>query len=84
MSDGVKLATDVYLPAKGKPPHPRVLIRTPYGKDVGKKIAYMLGPQGYAVVAQDMRGRFGSQGHHAIIFGNDGLAQRRGAAYVQV
>ena len=73
MSDGVKLATDVYLPAKGKPPYPTVLIRTPYGKSVGKGLAANLGPLGYALVAQDMRGRFASEGKPAIIFGNDGL-----------
>ena len=36
-------------------------------------LAGNLCPQGYAVVVQDMRGRFASEGHHAIIFGNDGL-----------
>src|SRR5262245_5723655 len=35
MADGVKLATDVYLPAKGQSPYPTILVRTPYGKDVG-------------------------------------------------
>jgi predicted acyl esterase len=73
MSDGVKLATDVYLPADAKPPFPTILLRTPYGKKAGKGIAQNLGPLGYAVVAQDLRGRFDSEGHHAIIFGNDGL-----------
>jgi predicted acyl esterase len=73
MSDGVKLATDVYLPAKGKPPYPTVLVRTPYGKAVGKGMAPNLGPQAYALVVQDMRGRFASEGKPAIIFGNDGL-----------
>ena len=73
MSDGVKLATDVYLPTKGDPPYPAILIRTPYGKNVGKGLAASLCPQGYALVTQDMRGRFASEGHHAIIFGNDGL-----------
>src|SRR5439155_26715108 len=74
--DGVKLATDVFLPAKGKPPYPAILIRTPYGKDVGKALAGNLTSHGYAVVVQDMRGRFASEGHHAIIFGNDGLGGR--------
>jgi len=73
MEDGVKLATDVYLPSDGKPPYPAILVRTPYGKNVGQGLAAALGPQGYAVVAQDLRGRFASAGHHAIIFGNDGL-----------
>lgn len=73
MSDGVRLATDVHLPAKGKPPYPAILIRTPYGRSAGKGIADALCPQGYAVVAQDMRGRFDSEGQPAIIFGNEGL-----------
>jgi len=73
MGDGVKLATDVYLPGKGKPPFPTILIRTPYGKDGMKGVAANLNAQGYAVVSQDMRGRFASEGSHAIIFGNDGL-----------
>lgn len=73
MGDGVKLATDVYLPARGKAPYPTILIRTPYGKIMGKGLAPNLTTQGYAVVVQDMRGRFASEGHHAIIFGNDGL-----------
>jgi uncharacterized protein len=73
MSDGVKLATDVYLPPNGTPPYPTILIRTPYGKGVGKNLAANLCAHGYALVAQDMRGRFDSGGHHAIIFGNDGL-----------
>lgn len=76
MSDDVKLATDVYLPEKGNTTYPTILIRTPYGKDVGKGLAANLCPQGYAVVVQDMRGRFASEGHHAIIFGNDGLGGR--------
>ena len=73
MSDGVKLATDVYRPARGKPPYPTILVRTPYGKDVGKGLAANVCPQGYALVVQDMRGRFASEGQPAIIFGNDGL-----------
>ncbi|MGV3720594.1 MAG: CocE/NonD family hydrolase, partial [Actinomycetota bacterium] len=73
MSDGVQLATDVYLPAKGKAPYSTILIRTPYDKNGMKALAGNLNAQGYAVVIQDMRGRFASEGHHAIIFGNDGL-----------
>jgi predicted acyl esterase len=76
MADGIKLATDIYLPAKSKPPYPVILIRTPYGKGVGKGIAGNVCPLGYAVVVQDMRGRFASQGQAAIIFGNDGLGGR--------
>jgi predicted acyl esterase len=73
MADGVKLATDVYLPTAGKPPYPTVLLRTPYNKGSGKSIATNLCAVGYAVVVQDLRGRFDSEGQPAIIFGNDGL-----------
>lgn len=73
MSDGIDLATNVYLPGKGMPPYPTILVRTPYGKSGGDGIAGNLCAQGYAVVVQDMRGRFDSKGHPAIIFGNDGL-----------
>jgi predicted acyl esterase len=73
MSDGIKLATDVYLPAQGAAPYPVVLIRTPYDKNSLKGGAGNMCALGYAVVVQDMRGRFSSEGHHAIIFGNEGL-----------
>jgi predicted acyl esterase len=73
MADGVQLATDVYLPATGKPPYPAILLRTPYNKTSGQGIANGLCARGYAVVVQDMRGRFASEGKAAIIFGNEGL-----------
>jgi predicted acyl esterase len=76
MEDGVRLATDIYLPAKGDPPFAVILIRTPYGKDAVRALAPNFGAMGYVVVAQDMRGRFASEGHHAIIFGNDGPGGR--------
>jgi predicted acyl esterase len=73
MRDGVKLATDVYLPAKGGPQFPALLLRTPYDKNGNRGLAAAAAKAGYALVVQDMRGRFASEGHHAIIFGNDGL-----------
>ncbi len=73
MRDGVKLATDVYLPKDAKPPFATILIRTPYSKKGMKDVAGNLGALGYALVAQDVRGRFDSEGHPAIIFGNEGL-----------
>ncbi len=76
MEDGVRLATDVYLPDKCRPPYPVILVRSPYDKNVNRGLAGMLCPLGYALVVQDMRGRFASAGHHAIIFGNDGLGGR--------
>ena len=33
MRDGVKLATDVYLPKNQPDPHGTILVRTPYNKD---------------------------------------------------
>lgn len=82
MRDGVKLATDVYRPAKnGKPldaKFPVVLERTPYDKRRTPNNApdgpFWAG-HGYVFVAQDCRGRFKSEG----IFvsypseGNDGV-----------
>lgn len=65
MSDGVRLATDVYLPA-GPGPFPTVLVRLPYDK--AGPLAYMpfvaeyLSARGYAVVLQDVRGKIRSEG----------------------
>ena len=74
--DGVRLATDIYLP-DGAGPFPVILERTPYGKrevSLSEKTAadptptarsmvaaYFQG-HGYAVVFQDCRGRYGSEG----------------------
>lgn len=73
MSDDVKLATDVYLPKKGDAPFPVILLRTPYNKTGNQATADQVSRLGYALVVQDMRGRFASEGHHAIIFGNEGI-----------
>jgi predicted acyl esterase len=59
MRDGTKLATDLYLP-EGEGPWPVVLMRTPYNKD--KTSRPDLVAAGYAVVSQDVRGRFASEG----------------------
>src|SRR6185312_1926366 len=66
--DGVALATNVFLPgrdgatAPGR--FPTVVARTPYGKDFGTAAALPAAfvPHGYAVVVQDVRGRYGSEG----------------------
>ena len=66
MRDGVKLATDIYLPAKsgvvteGK--YPTILTRSPYGKGGAKKQGQYFAAHGYVYVAQDVRGRFDSEG----------------------
>jgi hypothetical protein len=76
MRDGVRLATDVYLPDGGGP-FPVVLERTPYGRQEPSRseitavdripasraeIAAYFTAHGYAVVYQDTRGRYGSEG----------------------
>ena len=66
MRDGVQLATDVYLPV-GEGPWPVVLIRTPYSRGMMKGAMEYCLAWGYACVAQDVRGRFGSHGK-AIVF----------------
>jgi predicted acyl esterase len=71
MSDGVELATTVYQP-KGSGPFPVIVARTPYNKEGLKGEAQRFCRNGYAFVAQDLRGRFKSKGHHAVIFHNDG------------
>ena len=62
MRDGVHLETNVFHPA-GAGRYPVILIRTPYGKgaDLPPGYASFLN-QGYAVVLQDVRGRYGSEG----------------------
>ncbi|MCA9021035.1 MAG: CocE/NonD family hydrolase [Planctomycetaceae bacterium] len=67
MRDGVKLATDIYLPARGEKVAegrlPVILFRTPYGKSgMGKSTARHFVRLGYAVIGQDTRGRGGSEG----------------------
>jgi putative CocE/NonD family hydrolase len=63
MRDGIKLATDLYLPqgdAAGK--YPVILIRTPYKKEMMEMEANFYGRRGYVVAVQDCRGRFASEG----------------------
>jgi uncharacterized protein len=61
MRDGVKLATDVWLP-KTNGAFPVVLLRFPYNKDLGASLGRDGSARGYAVVSQDTRGRFASEG----------------------
>jgi uncharacterized protein len=61
MSDGVDLAADLYLPSDDEP-HPVILIRTPYGKRAIRPFGEHFVAAGYAVVIQDVRGKFGSGG----------------------
>lgn len=65
--DGVSLAADVYRPAAGGPV-PALLHRTPYDRTDPTLVSAIvadpvrLARQGYVVVVQDVRGRFGSAG----------------------
>jgi predicted acyl esterase len=66
MRDGVHLATDVVLPA-GDGPWPVALTRSPYGRQSGGAIGNRVSisslvQRGIAVVLQDVRGRFASEG----------------------
>ncbi len=61
MRDGVLLAGTLTRPkAEGK--YPTILIRTPYDRKLGAFYGSLYAPRGYAVVVQDVRGRFGSGG----------------------
>jgi uncharacterized protein len=66
MRDGVRLATDIYRPSVDGMPvtekFPVVLERTPYNKDGDEAWARYFVPRGYIVVAQDVRGRYASEG----------------------
>jgi hypothetical protein len=76
MRDGVKLATDVYLP-DGEGPWPAILFRTPYGKGTAEKRARAANHHGYAFVSQDIRGRFDSEGLDYPVFAHDGWGQHQ-------
>lgn len=80
MPDGVELATDVYLPAGATGGLPVILERTPYDKSGISRaersvacpepmsrpaVAAWFAQHGYAVVMQDVRGRYQSGGRFA-------------------
>jgi putative CocE/NonD family hydrolase len=73
LADGTRLASDLYLPAGGGGPWPALLERTPYDKlgPAGVLAAKFFAGHGYAVVLQDVRGRFASEGEW-YPFGNEG------------
>jgi hypothetical protein len=85
MRDGVILRADVYRPA-GTGAAPVLLTRTPYGKaglPMTVESNRALAAQGYIVVAQDVRGRFASEGafrvnHDDIADGFDTVAWAAG------
>jgi uncharacterized protein len=72
MRDGMKLATDVYLPSTGGQRvagrFPAIVVRTPYNKDYtgAFPVEYWV-KRGYIVVNQDVRGRYKSEGNWRML-----------------
>ena len=70
MRDGVGLATDVYRP-KGDGPFPVVFVKTPYNFNTIGGASLMMAleaiERGYAVVVQNERGRYYSEGDWEIL-----------------
>jgi putative CocE/NonD family hydrolase len=68
MRDGIRLASDVFRPARDGEPldgrFPTILCRTPYDKTDTRyvEISDFFTPRGYAVVLQDIRDRYRSEG----------------------
>src|SRR5690606_34653012 len=74
MRDGVALMADHWIPV-GVEVGPAVLVRTPYGRGGPSRAMWELAAQkfashGYHVIAQDVRGRFDSEGEF-IAFVNE-------------
>ncbi|TCO78206.1 CocE/NonD family hydrolase [Chromatocurvus halotolerans] len=71
MRDGVRLATDVYLPKDREGPVPTIFIKTPYdfNRLEGTQLGWALEAvnRGYAFVVQNERGRFYSEGEWALL-----------------
>ncbi len=62
MRDGIRLAADLFLP-RGGGRWPTVLIRTPYNRKSPLMTGYrFFARRGYAVLIEDVRGRYASQG----------------------
>ena len=65
MPDGVKIATNLYMPRGEKGPFATVLVRLPYDKSVYGEAVWIgeeFSSHGYAVAVQDVRGTFHSEG----------------------
>jgi len=78
MRDGVELVSDHYYPPhpdSNFTPHPTLLMRQPYGRDIASTVVYAhpawFARHGYNVVIQDVRGR-GDSGGEFYPFRNEG------------
>jgi hypothetical protein len=80
MRDSTRLATDVYLPAVDgearEGAFPTLLCRTPYDKSGVSDQATFFARHGYAVVVQDVRGRYQSEGTF-YPYRSEGLAEAK-------
>ena len=77
MRDGVRLDAEIYLPNTAEPPYPTVLIRSPYPSEKTlrpNEVYTAFVENGYAIVFQNERGRFWSEGEHEYLAraGEDG------------
>ena len=73
MRDGVRLATDIYRPKGLAGALPTILIRLPYNKATYRGATGPAGyfaSHGYAVVVQDVRGKFASEGEYHVYQGD--------------
>lgn len=68
--DGTVLRADVYMPSSGGP-FPTAVCRTPYNKTSQADRFEELARRGYAVVVQDTRGRYQSDGLFRPVFGDE-------------
>jgi uncharacterized protein len=70
MRDGTRLATDIYRPLLPTDDFPAILVRTPYGRKDSTMtlLAAALTGYGYAVVVQDTRGSYDSEGINRAFF----------------
>jgi len=73
MRDGVQLSTDIYRPKDASGALPTILIRLPYNKAAYRGAtapADYFASHGYAVVVQDVRGKFASEGEYHVYEGD--------------
>ena len=62
MRDGTRLSADIYLPDDGDGPWPVLLARSPYDNNLLWEVGCYWAQNGYVYVAQDVRGRYDSDG----------------------
>jgi len=66
MKDGLKLATDVYMPEPSGGKRPTIICRLPYEKKEWAAVGYIIASNGYVFVIQDTRSSGESEGDNFI------------------